>query len=107
VGRTDVNQVDVDYFLVPVAIDSHSSGFSSGFPVENRLTGQTPADLKANIRSGKPLAEALKDFHAVLYVTGQAGMSPDEAASLAASVLLGEVNDGSGYGLIALSVAEL
>ena len=107
VGRTDVNQVDVDYFLVPVAIDSHSSGFSSSFPVENRLTGQTPADLKAQVRGGKSLAEALKDFHAVLYVTGQAGMSTDEAASLATSVLLGEVKEGSGYGLIALSVAGL
>ena len=105
VGRTDVNQVDVDYFLVPVAIDSHSSGFSSSFPVENRLTGQSAADLKARIRSGKSLSESLKDFHAVMYITGQAGMSSGEAASFASSVLLGEVNEGSGYGMIALSIA--
>ena len=94
VGRTDVDQVDVDYFLVAVAIDSHSSGFSSTFPVENRLTGQSSADLKAQISGGKPLAQSLKDFHAVLYVTEQAGMSSAEAGSFAASVLLGEIQSG-------------
>jgi len=102
VGRTDVDHVDVDYFLVAVAIDSHSSGFSSTFPVENRLTGQSSADLKAQI-SGKPLAQGLKDFHAVLYVTDQAGMSSGEAGSFAASILLGEIQ--SGHDMIVRSMA--
>lgn len=102
VGRTDVDHVDVDYFLVAVAIDSHSSGFTSTFPVENRLTGQSSADLKAQI-SGKPLAQGLKDFHAVLYVTDQAGMSSGEAGSFAASVLLGEIQ--SGHDMIVRSMA--
>jgi hypothetical protein len=40
ISGKDTDEVDIDFFLVPVALKDHQGRWMSSFPVENRLTGQ-------------------------------------------------------------------
>lgn len=40
ISGKDTNEVDNDFFLVPLAVRDHVGSLLSSFPVENRLTGQ-------------------------------------------------------------------
>ena len=40
VAGKDTDEVDIDFFRVPVALKDHQGRWMSSFPVENRLTGQ-------------------------------------------------------------------
>lgn len=40
ISGKDTDEVDNDFFLVPVAVKDHEGPFMSSFAVENRLTGQ-------------------------------------------------------------------
>lgn len=48
VGRTDVGEVDNDYFLVPLPINDHQGPLENAFPVENRLL---PQGLKKEVEN--------------------------------------------------------
>lgn len=40
ISGKDTDEVDNDFFLVPLAVRDHEGSLLSSFPVENRLTGQ-------------------------------------------------------------------
>lgn len=40
ISGKDTDEVDNDFFLVPLAVRDHVGSLLSSFPVENRLTGQ-------------------------------------------------------------------
>jgi nuclear protein localization protein 4 homolog len=40
ISGKDTDEVDNDFFLVPVAVRDHEGPLMSSFSVENRLTGQ-------------------------------------------------------------------
>lgn len=40
ISGKDTDEVDNDFFLVPVAVRDHASELMTSFPIENRLTGQ-------------------------------------------------------------------
>jgi hypothetical protein len=61
ISGKDVDEVDNDFFLVPLAVKDHQGPLLTSFPIENRLTGQVrlqPLLLSARLTiarlSGRP-----------------------------------------------------
>lgn len=108
VSRKDVNEVDVDYFLVPVGIKDHEGVVLNSFAVENRLLPQGPAELKAHLNkySSIPFSSRLKDFHLMLYLADKAGLTPEDIDSIAAAAMSGDPIP-EGYEMIINGVAGM
>ncbi|KDD76309.1 hypothetical protein H632_c274p1 [Helicosporidium sp. ATCC 50920] len=108
VGRTDVGEVDNDYFLVPLPINDHQGPLENAFPVENRLLPQGQPELRRHLqgRSSKPYVERISDFHLLLYLFRNTSFDAKDLAEI-----VGAVKDqqtlSPGYGLIIDSLAGI
>lgn len=71
IAGKDTDEVDNDFFLVPVPVRDHDGPLLSSFPVENRLTSQDQHDLKDHLmrQNKKPYTERLADFHLLLWLS--------------------------------------
>jgi hypothetical protein len=81
-----------------VPILDHTGPFSTAFPVENRLTGQTSDELRACLQprgpaAGSPFVKRIADFHLLLYVSQALGA--EDIAMLCEAVRTGgAISDG-------------
>lgn len=71
VARTDVSEVDNDFFLCPVNILDHKGFLLCEFPVENRIIQQNKNDLKIYLEKNSRVKDTTKfsDFHLLLYIS--------------------------------------
>lgn len=108
VARKDVDEVDADYFLVPVGIKDHEGVVMNSFAIENRLLPQGPAELKAHMNkySAIPFSKRIKDFHLMLYLAEKAGFTPEDIDSIAAAAMSGDAVP-EGYQMIINGVAGM
>jgi nuclear protein localization family protein 4 len=109
VAGKDVNEIDVDYFLVPVGIKDHESVVMNSFAIENRLLPQGPAELKShlNMHAGKRFTERLKDFHLMLYLAENAGFTAQDMDAIAHAVMDGCEEVPEGYVMIINGMAGI
>lgn len=108
VARKDVDEIDADYFLVPVGIKDHEGVAMNSFAIENRLLPQGPSELKAHLNkySAMPFSERLKDFHLMLYLADKAGFTPEDIDSISAAAISGDPIP-EGYQMIINGVAGM
>ncbi len=106
--RKEVQEIDVEFFLVPTAILDHEGPLKASFPIENRFIGQTEADLRAALQKNqsRPYVERLSDFHLLLFLANCGTLDISDIALLAAAVRTrGNVQDG--YRLIINTIAGI
>lgn len=108
VAGKDVNEVDADYFLVPVGIKDHTGPLNTSFPIENRLLPQGKAEAKSHMQkmAAKSYTQRLSDFHLLVWLARQPGIGPSEIAAVAHCVAEGEPIP-EGYRLIIDSLIGL
>jgi nuclear protein localization family protein 4 len=108
VAGKDAGDVDNDYFLLPVGIKDHEGPLATGFPIENRLLAQGPAELKAHLQraSAAPYAGRLADFHLLLYLARQPNFERADLEAIAGAVA-DKAPLPEGYKLIIDSLAGL
>ena len=108
VARKDVDEVDADYFLVPVCSKDHEGVVMNSFAIENRLLPQGPAEVKAHLNkySAMPFSKRIKDFHLMLYLAEKAGFTPEDIDSIAAAAMSGD-SVPEGYQMIINGVAGM
>jgi nuclear protein localization family protein 4 len=110
VAGKDAGEVDNDYFLLPVGIKDHEGPLGAAFPVENRLTAQGAAELRAALQrgggGGQPYARRLADFHLLLYLARQPNFEAGDVAAIVGAVASGEPLP-EGYTIIIDSLAGL
>lgn len=92
VGGKDVDEVDAEFFLVPVSIKDHEGPCMTEFPIENRLLPQGQPDLKKHLEryTAKPYHDRIKDFHLLLYLCQKTSFTSQEIDALVESVANGQ-----------------
>lgn len=108
VAGRDVRLVENEFLLCAVPIRDHGGPLLQGFPVENRLTGQTRDELRSVLRarSHLPWHRRLADFHLLLFLAACGLDAPADVAALAAAVRDGgELAEG--YVVLISSMAGL
>eukprot|EP00884_Botryococcus_braunii_P003696 jgi/Botrbrau1/13327/Bobra.0334s0005.1 len=107
----DAGEVDNDYFLIPVKILDHEGPLKTTFPIENRLLPQGKAELKQHLQKakggGKPLQEALADFHVLLYLSKQANFDLGSDMAILCDAVANKYAIPEGYAIIIDSLAGL
>lgn len=136
ISGKDTDEVDNDFFLVPLAVRDHEGSLLSSFPVENRLTGQvcfyskplhpctfyavdhirspvsclqTTTDLKQHLQkhSSKTYTERLADFHLLLWLSENSGLGVDTDIPLIVEAVHSKSPIMEGYKVMIDSVAGL
>jgi nuclear protein localization protein 4 homolog len=106
VDRSYTHEIDNDYFILPMGIDSFEGYLSVLFPVENRKKKLTSDDLKSFLLQHRqlPLLLTLSDFHVLLYISKLIGI---ETATEIAILVSQRQNIPDGYEMLLHSIVGL
>eukprot|EP00892_Ulva_mutabilis_P011724 jgi/Ulvmu1/8924/UM005_0015.1 len=109
ISGKDTDEVDNDFFLVPLAVKDHEGSLLSSFPVENRLTGQTTTDLKQHLQKHSSItySDRLADFHLLLWLAENSGLGVDTDIPLIVEAVHTKTPIMEGYKVMIDSVAGL
>lgn len=66
ISGKDTDEVDNDFFLVPVAVRDHASELMTSFPIENRLTGQARPAFCLQREAAEPVSMACRPTACVM-----------------------------------------
>lgn len=82
VAGRDMRRIENEFLITTVPIKDHTGPLATGFPVENRLTGQTVDELRGvlNSRKSTPFAQRIADFHLLLFLASRLDLKTDMGA---------------------------